>query len=278
MLCFYSNNIFKQMKLHSPLKLFIALAVGGCLISTNVLCQDNYRVIKVFGTIILKERGVSLATGTTFSDDDDLVFKTTDATASVMSGQRGRLILTSSSGLSSAKSNFLPAMYNISTRAGALVSMIDLQNHFSGKYVVIDKTLLPVSPTGFPMDNQHFFFLRYVYKGIQINKKLDFTGDSLIIDKKTLYTVDGNPIPSPDQTRIKLYYRKGNESILINEFDLIFPDTDQLKKEVQVILDGVKNKPAQAKLSEITSYINEEYGKPDEGNLKSWLKETFNLF
>lgn len=239
--------------------------------------QDDYKVIKVNGTITIKARGATLQTGTVFTDKDDLLFSTAEATAAVINSRKGRLILTSKNhDLSAARSNYLPAMYSMATR-GALISKSDLQNHFSGKYAVLQKLLLVINKANFPMNKDHFFFLRYAYKGENINKKLDFSGDSLIIDRKKLYTVDGNPIPGPDNTGIALYYRNGAESLLISKFELIFPDNEKLKQEVQVILDVCKNRTDKEKLGEINSYINEFYGKVNSSNLTAWAQKNFNL-
>lgn len=240
--------------------------------------QDNFKVIKVKGIILLKGKGTSLETGTVFSEKEDLLFRTDDAIAAVINSHKGRLILTSKNhDLSTARSNFLPSMYNIASRGGSLANLIDLRNHFSGKYVVLDKQTLILDKSNFPMDKDHFFFLSYAYKGEEINKKLDYSGDTLIIDKRSLYTVDGNPIPNPDNTTIMLFYRKGFESVQINKFDLIFPDTKQLKKEIQIILDEFKEKPGKEKVGEINAYVNENYGKVYRGNLISWLESNFGL-
>lgn len=240
--------------------------------------QENFRVIKVNGSILLKTKGISLETGTVFSEKEDLLFRTEDATAAVINSQRGRLILTNKNhDLSTASSNYLPSMYNISSRGGSLVNLLDLQNLFSGKYVVLGRETIELDKNNFPMDKDHFFFLRYIYKGEEINKKLDYSGDSLVIDKKSLYTVDGNPIPSPDNTSIRLFYHKGTESVLISGFDLIFPDIMQLKKEIKVILDAIKDKTSSEKTGEVNSYLNEFYGKVYRENLISWLGTNFGL-
>jgi len=235
--------------------------------------QENFKVIKVNGTIVLREKGVYLETGTVFSEKEDLLFRTDDAVAAVMNPGKGRLILTSKShNLSAASSNYLPSMYNISSRGGSLINIIDLQNNFSGKYVVLGKQKIEIERKNFPMNENNFFFLRYQYKGEEINKKLSFSDDTLIIDKKALFTVDGNPIPSPDNTAIRLFYRKGSESIEINKFDLIFPDTMQLWNEISIILEGFKAKTAKEKIGEVNGYINEFYGKVNTENLVSWLR------
>jgi hypothetical protein len=253
------------------------------LFASNSFGQENFKVIKVNGTIVLKQKNISLETGTVFSEKEDLLFRNEDATAAVINSQRGRMILTNANhDLSAAHSNYLPSMYNLSTRGVngsniSLENLTDLQDHFSGKYVVLGKQKIIMSSTNFPMNRDNFFFLRYIYKGEVINKKLEYSNDTLIIDKQNLFTVDGKPIPSPDNTSINLFYRKGSDSYQISTFDLIFPDMNQLTKEIQVILDEIKDKSIKEKIGEINGYINESYGKVYHGNLISWLKDNFGL-
>lgn len=255
------------------LSLFCFLILAG-----NLSGQANFRVIKVNGTIVLKDKGVSLETGTIFTDKEDLLFRTEDANAAVINPQKGRMILTNKNhDLSAASSNYLPAMYNISTRGGLEDDPSDLQNFFSGKYVVLDIQKIVPDASLYPMDKNDFFFLRYIYKGEEINKKLEFSGDTLIIDKKGLYTVDGKPIPSPDNTLIKLFYRKGGESVMVSEFNLIFPDTKQLQNEVSIILDAMKDNSSSQKIGEVRGYINDQYGKIYKPDLLSWLDKNFGL-
>lgn len=255
--------------------LLLIVLVGPGLI---LFSQDNYKVIKVNGTIVIKAKGISLETGTVFAENEDLLFRSEDATAAVINSQKGRMILTNANhDLKTAKSNFLPSMYNISTRGGSLSNLVDLQNHFSGQYVVLDKLRMTMDEQNFPMDNSHFFFIRYLYKNEKINKKLSFSGDTLLIDKKSLYTVDGNQIPGPDNNSVSLYYMKGSDNILINTFNLIFPDLDLLKKEVKVIIDEMKGKTFKEKFNETNSYINDLYGKVYQASLIEWLRNSIGL-
>jgi hypothetical protein len=241
--------------------------------------QDDFKVIKVNGTILLTARGISLETGTVFSGNEDLLFRSEDATAAVINSKKGRLILTNQNhDLSSASPNYLPPMYNMSERGGPSINFNDLSTTFSGKYVVLENQKVKVDGEIYPMDNEHFFFLRYVYKGEEINKKLGFSGDTLIIEKASLLTIDGNPIPSADNTSIKLLYHKGKESVHISDFDLIFPDMMQLKKEIEIILSEIKGKPSGEKIDEIDSFINDFYGKIQRENLTGWLKTNFAIY
>ncbi|HUX95761.1 MAG TPA: hypothetical protein VMV47_08510 [Bacteroidales bacterium] len=246
--------------------------------STQLFSQADFKVIKVNGTILLRARGISLETGTTFSEKEDLLFRSDDATAAVINSQRGRLVISSKNhNLASASSNFLPSMYNISSRGVALSGNSDLSTHFSGKYVILNRYGIKIDKETYPMDNDHFFFLRYVFKGEEINKKLFYSADTLFIDKATLFTVDGSSIPNPDDTSIKLFYRNGSESVFISEFDLIFPDMDQLAKETEIILDETRGKPVDDIIRETGSYITDFYGKVQADNLAQWLKAKFGI-
>ena len=142
---------------------------------------------------------------------------------------------------------------------------------------MLEKQSIVIDKANFPMNNNNFFFLRYVYKGEAINKKLKYSDDTLIIDKVNLYTVDGRPIPNPDNTAISLYYKKGTEYVAINGFELIFPDTDRLKKEVQVIIDELKGRSSKDKVNEINAYIGENYGRVYNMNLLWWLGKNYDL-
>jgi hypothetical protein len=240
--------------------------------------QNDFKVIKVNGSILIRTRGISLETGTVFSEKEDLLFRSEDATAAVINSQKGRLIITAKNhDLAAASSNYLPSMYNISSRAGLISKSSDLSSLFSGRYVALDRQGTKIDKETFPMDKDHFFFLRYSYKGELINKKLDFSGDTLIIDRSTLFTIDGTPIPSADNTSIKLFYRKGDESVFISEFDLIFPDMNQLTKETKIILDEIKGKSVDEKINEVGSYINEFYGRVPRENLTEWMKKRFGI-
>ena len=253
--------------------LFISLVTLFFFLGTS-FGQENFKVIKVNGSILLRVKNVSLQTGTVFSEKEDLLFRSDDATAAVINSQKGRLILTANNhDLSKIQANYLPAMYNVSTRGGSLSNVFDLQNHFSGKYVVLDKHKIVMDTEAFPMDEDHFFYLQYVYKGEEIPKKLGYSGDTLLIDKKNLYTVDGQPIPGPDNPSIKLFYLNGNKTKLpISEFNLIFPDTKQLKEEIKIILDTMKNLPSKDQVGEVTAYIYDQYGKIQRDNLIAWMK------
>lgn len=241
----------------------------------------DYKVIKVSGTILLQKSKAALQMGTVFDENDELYFETNNARAAVTNPEKGRFILMpSNTNIAFAKANLSPAMSNISTRGGSMLNIMDLENHFSGKYAIIDKVDIKINSLLFPMDKNNFFYMRYVYKGDTINKQLSYSNDTLIIKKSELLTVDGQPIPNPDISTMEiLYLQKGTEvkRTHINSFDPVFLNEADLLAEIQILLADLKSKDREAKINEIISYITEMYGKPNKENVIEWLDKNIKL-
>jgi hypothetical protein len=249
----------------------------------NLQAQDQFTVIKVNGNIVIQRTGTILNIGTDFSQNENLLFQSTDSRAAVINPVRGRYILTSetSSAFRESKSVFLPASGKVSTRAiGGIHNVNDLKNYLEGYFVIFDQIKIRISPDVFPMNEKMYFYIRYTYKNEVINKKLSFKADTLIILKNELLTIDGQQIPNPDITEMKLMYMEEGEKFVstpICSFIPVFPDFELLKEEVSIIIDKMKGKPYKEIFLEISSYINDFYGKPDETNLRYWLRESFGL-
>jgi hypothetical protein len=251
--------------------------------SYSILAQDKFTVIKVSGNIVIQSSGSELGIGTAFGQNEDLLFKSNESRAAVINPKRGRYLLTSNNVLEfrNSKSNFLPASGKVSARGVSnILNINDLQKYFEGNYVIFDKIKIKISPAAFPMEEKKYFYLRYNYKSETINKKLKYNADTLIINKDELLTIDGKQIPNPEITEMKLMYMEEGEKYVstpICVFTPIFPDFEQLKKEVQIIIDQMKDKSYDEKINEISAYVNDFYGKPEENNLKTWVKDTFNI-
>lgn len=261
---------------------FISVMLYIGFFNLSLLAQNSdYKVIKVSGTILLQKSNTALQMGTIFGENDELSFGTNNSRAAVINPEKGRFILMpSNNNLAFAKANLSPAMSNISSRGGSILNIVDLENHFSGKYAIIDKVELKINPTLFPMDKNNFFYMRYIYKGDTINKQLSYSGDTLIIKKSELLTVDGKPIPNPDISTMEILYLQKNtevKRIHINSFDPVFLNEADLLAEISIILSDLKGKDRETKINEIISYITEMYGKPNKENLEEWLAKNIEL-
>ena len=131
----------------------------------------------------------------------------------------------------------------------------------------------------YPMDKVNFIYLQYELNGESIPKKLDFHDDVLELTAKEIYTVDGKSLPIPEKTKIAIYYRNSSikKSTKISEFNLISPDSENLKVELEVIIGELKAKDAETRSNEIAAYLYEFYGKPQKENLKDWLNKNMSL-
>lgn len=239
--------------------------------------KDEYKVIKVNGKILLSKSGKNLTTGDIFSPETQLKFVTPQSRAAVISKLKGRFVLKPDS--DNSGTNLLPAMNNIASRSGAILNQIDLQNHFNDNYLIIDQVKVKIGGETFPMNDKNFFYLQYEHDGETIRKKLDAEDGHMIIDKNELFKIDGKPIDTKNGETMALYYRKSEEktSVKINTFSPVFPNKEELKVEIQVILDEYADKDNETKKEEITAYLNEFYGKPNKENLDRYLKEEFGL-
>jgi len=246
----------------------------------NLYSQTDYKVIKVNGSITLKSKGTQLQTGTVFSEQEELLFRTVDATAAVINSVKGRMILTGKkSDLSTASANYLPAMYNISSRGVSnLTTLSDLRNHFTRKIVLLDRNLILINRQNFITDKENFFYIQYVFNSEEINKKLACSGDSLVFDRNSFFTIDGKPVSVPPTSNVTLFYKKGEDISIINSFELILPDINQLKKELAIIIDELKGRSKKDIANEINSYVIENYGNIDRNDLDRFLKLNFPAF
>jgi len=235
---------------------------------------QEYQVLLVKGEIILTSNGSVLKPGDKISENENIQFKTIDAMAAVLSSEKGRYILKTGNETSDQsdliyvlKSTVSPVRGGMSTRAGGINNSMDLKFYFAEAPYVWAGDLIRVmlSLNAFPMNEQHYFFIQYVLNGEVINKKLANDDDILIIDKNTLFRVDGNPVNPGDITSYRLYYfnAKNEESELIAEIDFVLIDKDSLQR----IFDEYKNF-SENPYYDIAEIFSNFYGKCDPLQLR----------
>jgi len=247
--------------------------------AVSVFSQVKYRVIKVNGRIIYVRTGNSMTQGDVFTEDEDLSFQTPNSRAAVINPGSGRFILSPDNyeNLSSAKSNFLPAMSNLSTRGGIINNITDLQNQFSDDMVILCKAGYFLNPYKFPMNENQFFFLKFEYKGEEINKKLLCEQNKLIFSREEILKVDQMPIKEIDKPDIGFYYYNNGPAEYISDFRLVLPDLEILNAELKIILDESPGKSFNQKINDISGYLFEFYGKPDKQDVINYLEKNFGL-
>lgn len=258
------------------------LIIIGIAICQLVAAQE-YTTLHVNGTILDKTANKQLTTGYSFNKSNQFLFKTSNANAMIINTNTGNRFILKESNSSDAlaSSNLTPSMGNISSRSGsALNNRLDLMNHFQGKYVILGTLKVIVNASVFPMNESEFFFIRYIYKGEEINKRLSYRGDTLFINKDSLLRIDNKPILNEDITEMKMmYYSKKTDKAVVTEisssFYPIFPNENELKTEVNIINNALKQKTENQTIKDIADYINEVYGNVNIENLKDWYHHGF---
>lgn len=243
------------------------------------LALNEYSVIKVIGGIYHTANNKALFTGDKILSNEKLVFSSQQSKAAIISKDKGRFMLTASA-TGVVNEGLMPALANISSRSGALINSMDLKKHFSDKYLILSGYEVEIGLKSFPMDDNHFFFLRFKYKGEIISKKIPFVGNKIKIDPIEILKVDGRPITLDEGTKAELVYRKNIEktSELVAEFEPVFTDEKNLKNECKLIIsEGAENQTNGDKKDQIFAYLTENYGKPLQENLALWLSINLNL-
>jgi len=265
------------------LKVGVSLGILGIImIATLSLREDTaevnltaneYTVLTVQGRIIFQQTGKDMTRGDVYVTGTPLDFTDESSRAAIVNEVNGRYVLSASKG----KLKVLPAANNVSSRSGALLNIIDLKNHFTGRYLVLDVAKIPIDMESFPLSETAYFYLTYEHNGEVIPKRLSWEGvtNEIILDANEIYKIDGNSIPVTEK-EMTLYY-KSDKTYKINTFTPVFADEPVLKEEVSILLKSLKEADNTKKISEVTAYLNDFYGNPSKENLAVWLKKEFGI-
>lgn len=259
----------------------IAVILLGILMTQVVAAQIPFKVITVNGEIVATKAKVTLQNGLEVKSDEQFEFVKPHSRAALINSDYGRVVLTEASVADAfSKAAFAPAISTVSSRGINLTTLSDLKSFFTGDFLIIDELRHRIDPLEFPMNDQKYFFVRYDYNGEVVNKRLDFDKNNLIFNVDQMLTVDGKKIGEAAQiTKMTLYYydstKKTPESILINTITPVFIKTDDIRSEIAMIMDVLKEKPYEVITSEVYDYLNTFYGFIDKEPMEHWFKQHF---
>jgi hypothetical protein len=274
------------------LKMIIFITYIISLFLSLTQTTETYHVIHVQGSILNKVSRKPLQTGDRLKADDALVFASDKALAVVLSTKKGRYILNrpNNQQFVSAGSEAIAIIRDIilnpversslSTRNYVFRKRgIDLKELFAeNTFTLLGKqTKIVIDPGVYPMSAQSYFVCKYEFQGKEINKKLPFTGDTLIFDVNRMYIVNGKPIrpEEPGETELYYYNLASNSSTFVGSFVPVYISDDILEKELQTLTDVLKS--LQTPNPEIEQYLHEHvqslYGITDKNILTHWVSE-----
>jgi|GEM_PF-1963346 len=239
-----------------------------------------YQTIKVRG-VTLSHNHRPLQNGQKFKKNNALTFGSTKDFVVVMDEKKACFTLQPDGSLRQyvAKSLSVP----IDTRRGDILNDLQLRwflRQHDSLLLLNGRFSLVLGQEAFPMDDNHFFYLEYRWKGNTIPKKLGFRKDTLFIDAKELYKVDEKPIDPVEvgeQYFIRYYDAKTNSSVgypdAVQPIYIIRPNEEELKKEVQVLLKASQGKDIKTRTLQIDDYLKRFYGTAGDWELARLIKK-----
>lgn len=263
-------------------KALIALLLVLCTLSVSLLSaqKSTYRTIKVKGRVTLAATGKPLRKDQKFNTTDALAFGSTTDFVVVIDGNTAAFLLQPDASPHTYRAKSLNLTVN--TKPGYILTDLQLRQFFNENDSLLllnGRFSLLLGKDAFPMDEKHFFYLQYLWKGDTINKQLGYRGDTLVIDEKELYKVDGKPIDPKDVSSacfLRYFNTETKESTA-------YPDTfrpvyiinaprEALKQEIGVLLRTTKGQEEKMRLLQMDNYLVRFYGKAGEWDLVRYFK------
>lgn len=234
------------------------------------LFAQSYTVIHSIGKIYDVGAEKYLSKGMKIDESAQLRFDSPNARAAVLSSSRGRYIIqankssSSTSDLAYALSSIIsPVRGKLSTRAGGINNALDFSKYFGEGPVaaLLDSYKVKVSPSAYPMNDDQFFYVQYMYEGEAINKKLSSEGESLVFDQ-SLYTIDGNSIDASQVGEMNLFYYNAStqESENITALTLNWVSMDDLK----ALASNFDTPKSDESVTALCEWVNDLFGKCSE--------------
>lgn len=245
------------------------------------LSSGQFEVLMTKGAIMNGRTGRKLQAKSILDQKDPLRFSGADNRLALIDERKNLFIARPRSNLT--QYDLQPTREKLSTRPGKILNYIGFVKYLEGRDFLVlgGRAGIEVGAEEFPMDQNHFFYLRYRWTGDAnpINKKLSHEGTTLFFDRDEIYRVDDRPIDPARTSNFELYYYDAvdNTSTLINALTLVFPDETEVRDAVQVLIDHFGTFDREGLYNAIESFLFTEYGVPEKQNLAGWLLRNFGL-
>lgn len=268
------------MKSNNHLLLLPLLAF--CVFSAPLLSaqKTTYRTIKVKGKVTLAAARKPLRKDQKFNANDALVFGSATDFVIAIDDKTAAFLLQPDAPLRTYRVK--PLNLTVNTKPGYILTDLQLRqflNENDSLLLLDGRFSLLLGKDAFPMDEKHFFYLQYLWKGDTINKRLGHRGDTLVIDEKELYKVDGKPIDPTEVSNtcfLRYFDAATQESIaypdMVQPIYIINTPEADLKTEIGILMDATKGQEEHSRMLQIDNYLVRFYGKAGEWELVRWFK------
>lgn len=258
--------------------------------------QQVYYILAVKGKIYNQTTKKYLKPRTKISTSDKVIFKDKNAVAILYSRGKGRIKLklknkaaASESAIFVKKTLFAQKQGAIS-RSGVINSLTEFQAHFNkarnGYLILGNKLELKINPEVFAKLGKGQPYIRYKYKGQEINKSLKYKDGTLTIDRDELFKIDGEDIHEELATDliISYYVYDKKSSIYLAEpetekhlaFKPVFVAPETLKEEGFVAMGQYlkEEKLSDDDVAQEMAVNLVSLGTPNPSNVRKWYQKN----
>lgn len=244
---------------------------------------SDYEVVMVNGIVTNNRNLEQLQVGSQFAERDQLHFSGIEDRLVLIDQSSNIFIAAPEKGLDHYKLEAINTA--TSTREGKITSYLGFVNYLHERKLLVlgGKAVLELSADAFPMDDQHFFYIEYSLANDpeSVNKILAYEENYLIFSQYEIFQVDGSRVdPNHTSNHTLFYYNEKEEtSLKINKIQLVFPDDEELKKQIGVLVNHFGKSPLQQEslMKAIEGFLFNSYGVPDKEDLAKWLLTNFEI-
>jgi hypothetical protein len=276
--CSHQQNMKNTLKLNCIIIMLILCTFGNSVLSAQ---KNMYNPIKMKGTITFATSGKHINKGQKFKATDALKFSSTKDFIFVINENEETFLLTPDASLRKYKVKSLTI--SGSTRPGYILTDMQLRQFLyenDSLLLLNGQFRLILGKEAFPMDETHFFYLQYLWKGDTINKKLTHQGDTLILNAEEIYKIDDKQIDPKDvsDTCFLYYYKEDSQEstaypALSVPIYIVLTSNEELQEEVKVLLGTLGNISIHDMLVKVDNYLSKFYGRVGSlWELEEWLK------
>jgi hypothetical protein len=243
--------------------------------------SQDYFVLQVKGQVKRAKTGTFIKTRDVIRADEQISFSSSADAVAVVNAKSGRFIIKpgpptkTNELLAYVKDALTTASTRLSTREGGFNNALDIQAFFSVPIYFMPELRYKVNKESFPISEEAFFFIRYLYNGEEINKQLLVNSDNMIIiNRSELFKIDGKSISEREAKDFQLLYYNSNGTLELCPVTFELSDPEKVKNEIAVLMETLKPSQDYAAVvwDEVLAYLKENYAKADRSNLQRWIE------
>ena len=129
------------------------------------------------------------------------------------------------------------------------------------------------------MSKALFFYMNYDYKEDNIDKKMEYKGDTLIFAKRVLFKIDGKEVDGKFGENFKFYYynQPKNKHTFLGKMQPFFAVDERFKEETDVVVKAQQKLNASPEViyKEVAGFIAQHYGTVMGSDYFQWMREQY---